>query len=79
MPTTRSGRSNSNAKNNDLSRFTKYSILTADLFYIYRSTYQKQELRLNGNNLGELITNTGDILLRAKNYGARIKARVHSL
>ena len=37
MPTTRSGRSNSNTKNNDLSRFTKYSIFTADLFYIYLS------------------------------------------
>ena len=35
MPSTRSGRSNSNAKNNDLSQFTQYSIFKADLFYIY--------------------------------------------
>ena len=33
MPTTRSGRSNSNAKNNDLSRFTMQSILYSQLIY----------------------------------------------
>ena len=48
-PTSRPGRSNSNAKNPpDLSRFTKYSIFTVDLFYIIIFiifTYQKLELR----------------------------------
>ena len=33
-PTKRSGRSNSNAKNNNLSLFTKYTIFKADLFYV---------------------------------------------
>ena len=37
-------------KNNDLSRFTKYSILTADLFYLSEALYR--------NNLGELLKNT---------------------
>ena len=36
-------------KNNDLSRFTKYSILTADLFYLSEALYR--------NNLGELLKN----------------------
>ena len=60
---TRSGRSNSNAKNNDLSRFTKYSIFTADLFYIYLPIKARTSAKYR-NNLGEPLVQTPETYLR---------------
>ena len=80
LPTTRSVRSSSNAKkkNNDLSRFTKYSIFTADLFYIYQNL---SEARTSAKivTISENLSQTPETFyFHAKNYGARIKAHVHA-
>ena len=55
---TKFGRSNSSAKNNDLNRFTKFSIFTADLFYNLYLPIRSSNLAKYRNNLVELLTNT---------------------
>ena len=80
LSTTRSDRSNSNAKNNDLSRFTKYSIFFTYLYLTEATTSDKYR-----NNLGELLTNTKEIFYFTQRTTARgskhvytyIKARVY--
>ena len=61
----KSGRSNSYTKNNDLSRFSKYSMFTADLFHIYFAIRSRTSAKYQ-NNLGELLTNTNETFFFSK-------------
>ena len=54
------------------------SILNSQLIYFTYISEARTSAKYR-NNLGELLTNRGDKLRHAKNYGARIKALVHSL